>query len=197
MKAAVLTGLRRMEVRQVPDPKIEKDTDVLLKIEKVGVCGSDVHYFETGRIGSQVVTYPFIVGHECRDRGGRGQGRQAREGGRAGGCRARRAVCTTAINAIGDGEHVLQPAFLWYPRAGGRLPLRVPRHARGVPAACRPRASSRPSRRSSVRAADHRLLCGPTSQAAACGRYRYSGGRSHRPELHGLREDRRRPGTVT
>lgn len=65
MKAAVLTGLRRMEVRQVADPKIEKDTDVLLKIERVGVCGSDVHYFETGRIGSQVVKYPFIVGHEC------------------------------------------------------------------------------------------------------------------------------------
>ena len=65
MKAAVLTGIRRMEVREVPDPKIEKDTDVLLKIEKVGVCGSDVHYFETGRIGSQVVKFPFIVGHEC------------------------------------------------------------------------------------------------------------------------------------
>jgi L-iditol 2-dehydrogenase len=65
MKAAVLTGLRRMEVRDVPDPRIEKDSDVLLKIEKVGVCGSDVHYFETGRIGSQVVQFPFIVGHEC------------------------------------------------------------------------------------------------------------------------------------
>jgi L-iditol 2-dehydrogenase len=65
MKAAVLTGLRRMEVRQIPDPKVEKDTDVLLRIERVGVCGSDVHYFETGRIGSQVVEYPFIVGHEC------------------------------------------------------------------------------------------------------------------------------------
>jgi len=65
MKAAVLTGIRRMEVTEVPDPKIEKDTDVLLKIEKVGVCGSDVHYFETGRIGSQVVKFPFIVGHEC------------------------------------------------------------------------------------------------------------------------------------
>ncbi len=65
MKAAVLTGIRRMEVREVPDPKIGKDTDVLLKIEKVGVCGSDVHYFETGRIGSQVVQFPFIVGHEC------------------------------------------------------------------------------------------------------------------------------------
>ncbi len=65
MKAAVLTGIGRMEVREVPDPKIAKDTDVLLKIEKVGVCGSDVHYFETGRIGSQVVKFPFIVGHEC------------------------------------------------------------------------------------------------------------------------------------
>ncbi|HPC93478.1 MAG TPA: alcohol dehydrogenase catalytic domain-containing protein [Sedimentisphaerales bacterium] len=65
MKAAVLTGVRRMEVREVPDPKIEKGTDVLLKIGKVGVCGSDVHYFETGRIGSQVVQFPFIVGHEC------------------------------------------------------------------------------------------------------------------------------------
>jgi L-iditol 2-dehydrogenase len=65
MKAAVLSGLRRMEIRQVSDPRIQKDTDVLLRIGRVGVCGSDVHYFETGRIGSQVVEYPFIVGHEC------------------------------------------------------------------------------------------------------------------------------------
>ena len=54
-----------MEVRDVPTPRIEKDTDVLLKITAVGVCGSDVHYYETGKIGSQVVQYPFIVGHEC------------------------------------------------------------------------------------------------------------------------------------
>jgi len=65
MKAAVLTGIRQMELREVPDPTIQKDTDVLLKIEKVGVCGSDVHYYETGRIGSQVVQFPYIVGHEC------------------------------------------------------------------------------------------------------------------------------------
>lgn len=65
MRAAVLTGIRQMELRDVPDPVIEKDTDVFLKVEKVGVCGSDVHYYETGRIGSQVVQYPFIVGHEC------------------------------------------------------------------------------------------------------------------------------------
>lgn len=65
MKAAVLTGVRQIELREVPDPTIQKDTDVLLKIEKVGVCGSDVHYYETGRIGSQVVQFPYIVGHEC------------------------------------------------------------------------------------------------------------------------------------
>jgi len=65
MKAAVLTGICQMQVMDVPKPKIEKDGDILLKIEKVGVCGSDVHYYETGRIGSQVVQYPFIVGHEC------------------------------------------------------------------------------------------------------------------------------------
>jgi len=65
MKAMVLTALRQMELRDIPEPEIKKDTDVLLKIEKVGVCGSDVHYYETGRIGDQIVEYPFIVGHEC------------------------------------------------------------------------------------------------------------------------------------
>lgn len=60
-----MTGVRRLEVADVPMPVIENDTDVLLKIQKVGICGSDVHYFETGRIGSQVVEYPFVLGHEC------------------------------------------------------------------------------------------------------------------------------------
>jgi L-iditol 2-dehydrogenase len=65
MKAVLLTGLSQMELRDVPDPSIQKETDVLLRIEKVGICGSDVHYYETGRIGEQIVEYPFIVGHEC------------------------------------------------------------------------------------------------------------------------------------
>jgi L-iditol 2-dehydrogenase len=68
MKAHVLTGIRQIEMREVPTPKIVRDTDVLLKIEAVGVCGSDIHYYETGRIGSQVVQYPFVVGHECAGR---------------------------------------------------------------------------------------------------------------------------------
>jgi L-iditol 2-dehydrogenase len=65
MKAMYLTALRQMELREVPEPVIKNDTDVLLKIETAGVCGSDVHYYETGRIGSQVVEYPFVIGHEC------------------------------------------------------------------------------------------------------------------------------------
>jgi L-iditol 2-dehydrogenase len=65
VKAIVLTGIRQMEMANVPEPTIKKDDEVLLKVEVVGVCGSDVHYYETGRIGSQIVEYPFVVGHEC------------------------------------------------------------------------------------------------------------------------------------
>jgi L-iditol 2-dehydrogenase len=38
---------------------------VLVRLARIGVCGSDVHYYTTGRIGSQVVEYPFAVGHEA------------------------------------------------------------------------------------------------------------------------------------
>jgi L-iditol 2-dehydrogenase len=41
------------------------DSDVLIRIKTVGVCGSDIHYYAAGRIGSQIVQYPFIVGHEA------------------------------------------------------------------------------------------------------------------------------------
>ena len=65
MKAFVLTGLKKMAQREVPTPRIINDDDVLLRVAVVGVCGSDVHYYTSGRIGSQVVSYPFTVGHEC------------------------------------------------------------------------------------------------------------------------------------
>lgn len=65
MKAALLTRLREIEIRDVPEPQLRGPRDVLLRIDAVGVCGSDVHYFRTGRIGSAVVKYPFVMGHEC------------------------------------------------------------------------------------------------------------------------------------
>lgn len=65
MKSQMLTAIGCVELRDVPAPTIVNPTDVLLKIAYVGVCGSDVHYYETGRIGSQIVQFPFTVGHEC------------------------------------------------------------------------------------------------------------------------------------
>lgn len=64
MKTMKLTGIRRMEMMDAPVPRIAEPTDVLIKMTTVGVCGSDVHYYVSGKIGSQVVEYPFAVGHE-------------------------------------------------------------------------------------------------------------------------------------
>jgi L-iditol 2-dehydrogenase len=64
MKAMMLTGIRQMKMFDIPDPMITNDTDVLIKMKTLGVCGSDVHYYNNGKIGSQVVTFPFPVGHE-------------------------------------------------------------------------------------------------------------------------------------
>ncbi|NMC83365.1 MAG: alcohol dehydrogenase catalytic domain-containing protein [Armatimonadetes bacterium] len=65
MTSAMLTGIRQIKLRETPDPRIENPNDVLLQVSTVGICGSDVHYYKTGRIGSQVVEYPFPVGHEA------------------------------------------------------------------------------------------------------------------------------------
>ena len=53
-----------MEMMEIPGPVIINDTDVLIKMKVTGVCGSDMHYYTEGRIGSQVVKYPFPLGHE-------------------------------------------------------------------------------------------------------------------------------------
>jgi L-iditol 2-dehydrogenase len=51
----------RLEERPVPRPG---PGEVLIEVKAVGVCGSDVHYYEHGRIGSYVVRQPLILGHE-------------------------------------------------------------------------------------------------------------------------------------
>lgn len=65
MKAMQLAGIRKFEIKEIPEPQITKDNEVKIKIKLVGVCGSDIHYYTTGRIGSQIVEYPFVVGHEA------------------------------------------------------------------------------------------------------------------------------------
>lgn len=63
MKVAVMNGIGQMGFveRPVPQPA---DNEVLVKLEYVGVCGSDMHYYETGRIGEYIVEPPFVLGHE-------------------------------------------------------------------------------------------------------------------------------------
>lgn len=63
MRTAVMLGIGQMgfEERNIPVPK---DNEVLVKLEYVGICGSDLHYYETGAIGDYVVKPPFVLGHE-------------------------------------------------------------------------------------------------------------------------------------
>jgi len=65
MKTALLTGLRRIEVVETPSPVLRNARDVKIKVEAVGICGSDVHYYVWGGIGAQKIRYPQTVGHEC------------------------------------------------------------------------------------------------------------------------------------
>lgn len=63
-KAFYMTRTNHMELREIPMPQ-PKPKEVLIKIEYVGICGSDSHYYEFGSIGSFIVTGDFILGHEC------------------------------------------------------------------------------------------------------------------------------------
>lgn len=64
MKTAIMTGIGKVELTERPIPVPSKD-EVLVKLEYVGVCGSDLHYFETGAIGAYKVEPPFVLGHEA------------------------------------------------------------------------------------------------------------------------------------
>ncbi len=63
MKVAVMLGIGKMGFEERPVPQIKPD-EVLVRLEYVGICGSDIHYYETGRIGDYIVEPPFVLGHE-------------------------------------------------------------------------------------------------------------------------------------
>lgn len=65
MKSINLTGLHSLELLDAEKPVIINPDDVLIKIKSVGVCGSDIHYYTLGKIGDQIISYPFRIGHEC------------------------------------------------------------------------------------------------------------------------------------
>jgi L-iditol 2-dehydrogenase len=64
MRASVLVRAGEVVLEERPDP-VPGPGEVLVRVGSVGVCGSDVHYYEHGRIGPYVVEKPIVLGHEA------------------------------------------------------------------------------------------------------------------------------------
>ena len=65
MKAVVLERVGEIAIREIDLPTSPGPDDVLIDIDTVGICGSDVHYYTHGRIGPFVVEEPMVLGHEA------------------------------------------------------------------------------------------------------------------------------------
>jgi L-idonate 5-dehydrogenase len=63
MRAAVLHGARDIRIEQIVRPELMPGM-VLLRSRRVGICGSDLHYFEEGKCAAFVPNQPFVLGHE-------------------------------------------------------------------------------------------------------------------------------------
>jgi L-iditol 2-dehydrogenase len=64
-KVAYMTGLGKMEVKEVPMPEGDlASNDVLVNIKAVGICASDLHFYDTGKCGELELTLPSVLGHE-------------------------------------------------------------------------------------------------------------------------------------
>ncbi len=68
MKAMMLTGIREMEMREVPTPSLINDHDVLIRMKTLGVCGSDIHYYVSGKIGARWYSTLLPSGMKARGR---------------------------------------------------------------------------------------------------------------------------------
>ena len=65
VKALVLEKKGELTIRNIDLPLSVGDDDVKIAIHTVGICGSDVHYYEHGAIGPFVVKEPMVLGHEA------------------------------------------------------------------------------------------------------------------------------------
>lgn len=65
MKALVLERAGELTLREIDLPTTPGPDDVLINVDTVGICGSDIHYYTHGRIGPFVVKEPMVLGHEA------------------------------------------------------------------------------------------------------------------------------------
>jgi S-(hydroxymethyl)glutathione dehydrogenase / alcohol dehydrogenase len=61
MKAVTFQGIKRVEVKEVADPKIQKSDDIIVRLTSTAICGSDLHL-----IHDMVpnIAPDYIIGHE-------------------------------------------------------------------------------------------------------------------------------------
>ena len=64
-QALVLERTRELALREIELPQDVGPRDVKIRVHTVGVCGSDVHYYQHGAIGPYVVNEPMVLGHEA------------------------------------------------------------------------------------------------------------------------------------
>jgi L-iditol 2-dehydrogenase len=63
-RSAVLHAPHQLSIEERPVPMPEPG-EVLVRVYAVGICGSDIHYYEHGRIGPYIVETPMVIGHEA------------------------------------------------------------------------------------------------------------------------------------
>ncbi|MFC3942614.1 NAD(P)-dependent alcohol dehydrogenase [Pseudomonas gingeri NCPPB 3146 = LMG 5327] len=64
-QALVLESPRQLALREIELPAVLGTRDVRIRMDVVGICGSDIHYYRHGRIGPFVVDAPMVLGHEA------------------------------------------------------------------------------------------------------------------------------------
>ncbi|KAI3394527.1 hypothetical protein diail_2576 [Diaporthe ilicicola] len=62
--AFVLQSIKNVSFEDREIPKLQDEYDVRVHIEQTGICGSDVHYWQRGRIGDFILESPIVLGHE-------------------------------------------------------------------------------------------------------------------------------------
>ena len=64
MKIALLTKKKKFEIVEKKISQKLKNNEVLVKISGTGICGSDLHFFRNGALGTSKTNFPLSLGHE-------------------------------------------------------------------------------------------------------------------------------------
>jgi L-iditol 2-dehydrogenase len=64
MRSIQLVAPRILEEREMPQPPDPGHGQITVRIRAVGVCGSDLHWYQDGRVGEYKTHYPIVLGHE-------------------------------------------------------------------------------------------------------------------------------------